>query len=839
MNNAIMSENMVSVSYINKKAKLFRSKGNNFDSLNFYPANGERIEDYCKIGLYSILYELAKNVYLDEFKNLERSKRFDRLVEEFNNRFDSCAEQYIFKTSKNIWKIEPDLFEGLFLNDDEKANSKKIVKEFIESYDKLKKDGEELKLYFAYNEVDAYLNAYIKLCRFVFNDKCLNQEALRSSQIIEKILNIDFNESNNCFGLYSPYVIFSILRTLKYISILPDDIDHTCLSSDCAEYLNTRRHIVSTNAIRAFSRFTIINGKSYVVDYSRRNDSIICKNVENVSSVDNIKPIRLLEKITSYIYNFFEDNILLASASFTISIYGFCAYNNMEPTEVDDLIYEIFSWFEDKRKDEIDGNALLNKKINELKINFFLTQDTDKDDEEINYSYRYYDDNQNEPYNCSLKISKFSLKRYDNEQISKCIENSNTIFFLDCPWLAKEDYNIVNEGNLDLYAKWVQQVNYKNDIDDSLQEQVFFNRTYLLASINDQFNRLAIDNSEKYGKVVRVIKDYLLKWFQQQIEFYKNKKIYKTIYVYNSSMRGMALSDYADYPIIREESYSNKRFSIMRFSTRDNKCISVMDNQKVYVSLWNLIKYVDISFAYIGIKEYFALKLHGLIDESVSSDNKKIQIKRDIISIMRNIIFVIKYFENEKDKFTSINVQIAFCKPIRNFFKEESLQQMYDIIIFFKKIITETIFKNSNGLGDDSIRDAFERCLYNQSKTVEDLFFLHLYSDLRKKGDLSKFDVAFNWENTDIKDGEIDSLVPNFDSFGDKRAYNKLFHYLDMPRCPEYAVNSVINQTNTVFNKENSTPYSIQILRNMLKVCEISNYTESFLYHNLKNLLDN
>lgn len=849
--NSIQSENnnmSVLLSTLPKNVKLFRKQvHNNSDFSEFSPANGERIGDYERKGLYCIFYDLAKDVYMDKYKNMDASTRFEFVVNEFNKRFESCANQYIFPL-EDVWTIKSTLFDGLFLDVVETNEGSKIIKEFIEAYCSLRNKNEEPeKKYFRCFDVERYLDAYLELCRFVFKDNCLYQEELRSLGIIEKILNVDFNSKKGCFGLYSPYVIFSVLRTLKYISVLPDEIDHTCLSPECADYLNTRRHIVSTNAIRSFSRFTIINGESCLVEYSRRDDCIVCKNAEKVSSIDNVKPVRLLEKITSYIYNYFADKNDLKTKTFVISIYGFCAHKDKSDdfnlAEIDDLVYEVFSWFEDKRnnRDNNQENVLANKTMEDIYLNYYLINSEGEHSSQDKFVYEYFEEASNVSHKCYVKVSKNDFVTYNNKQIGKCIKESDVVFILDCPWLATEDFNIVNEGNLDSYAEWINQVSYRRDIDNSLQKQAFFDRDHLFASINDQFNRLAVDNAAKYGKVVRVIKDYLLKWLQQQIEYYKEHDVYKTIYVYNSSMRGMALSYYADYPIIREESYSNKRFSIMRFSTRDNKCVSLRKDKKIYISLWSLIKYVDISFAYIGIKEYFSVKLYKFIDSQLDLEDKKSIIKRDIISILRNIVFVIDYCD-ESENLDSVDIKIAFCKPIRDFYLKDDYaqnnsQEIKDIVVFFEKIITDIIFENSKGLGDDSIRDAFERCLYNQSKTVEDLFFLHRYSVRRKNGVLSKFNINFYGSELYKNNEEVDNLFPNFDSFGDKRAYSKLFYYLDMPSYPEYAVNSILNQTNKTFNDDNLRTHSVEILQNMISICEDLNYMESYLYYNLKELL--
>ena len=228
--------------------------------------------------------------------------------------------------------------------------------------------------------------------------------------------------------------------------------------------------------------------------------------------------------------------------------------------------------------------------IGNLVINYYLiSDDTEK---EISFVYDYYEDrienerNSGQIYHCNFNISINKFEKYNNKHLAKVIKESDIIFVLDCPWLATENYNLDTEGDLDSYGQWVQQVSYRQDLEPLYipqpQNTGFFDRVHLFASINDQFSRLAVmNNNLRYGKVVRVMKDYLLKWIQQEIDSYKKDNVYKSIYIYNSSLRGMSYSNYAFYPIVREESYSNKRFTIMKFSTRNNKGIPVEIDNKI------------------------------------------------------------------------------------------------------------------------------------------------------------------------------------------------------------------------------------------------------------------
>lgn len=836
----------------NEVNKLFQyEQRGNGKRKRFVPVIGERIGNYENDGLYSIFLKLARDVYNSSMVTLNYESRLDAVIKDFNAEFKKCAPRYIFSNNK-VSQINNDLFESLYLSAEEKCRGKQVVDSFIFAYNAVIQEGScDNDRFFRKNDVLKYLDAYLELCRFVFEDEKKNQAELRSHRIIEHILNVYYCEDEKCFGLYSPFVLFSVLRTLNCIAALPDDINSEFLSKDCAEQLNTRRHIVTTYAVRSFSRFTTFKGKSYVVEYSRRNDRIICKKADEVSSVDNTKPIRLFEKITSYIYNYFNRPEALDEKEFHISVYGFCSYkrenDNVGPAEVEDLIYEIFSWMEDKKAS--NDSILRNKAIKKLVIQYNLIKKDTIDDsgymaksnEENHQLFYLYKNNYAEYDFAELIIKENNYDAYNNKHLEEALEANDMIFLLDCPWLATEDFNSVSEGDLAQYSKWVKDASYYKDIDFSQQKQNFFNKNHLFASINDQFNRMSVNNMSQYGKVVRVMKDYLIKWIQSKIEEYKKQNIYKTVYIYNSSLRGMAYSDFADYPIIREEAYSNKRFGIMRFSTRDNCPIDADDEKKVFISLWSLIKYVDISFAYLGVKEFFNQKLYRFIKEGKDESEKKNIINRDIISILRNIVFVVDYSGKKEEDFDNVKIQISLSKPARIVLAqanddEEYWSKIKEIVSFFKAIIIDIIFKNSIGFGDEYIRDAFEICLYNQARTVKDLFFLHMYSSKRQAGSLTFYTVEVDSNSLVREAFVVDRLVPNFDTFGDKRAYNKLFDYLDMPRYPEYAVNSILNQTNKFFGN-NSDSHSNKIIRNMMDTCKDFDYMDSFLYQNLKDIL--
>lgn len=817
------------------------------------PAIGERIGNYEMTGLYKLFFDLAGEVYKEDIVAKERSVRFDLVYTLFNTKIIEYCKKEFFDYSKthenNTWKINENLFDNLFLSKEELQWGNHLLRKFNETYKRLslaKMDSNQP--YFRYEDAIIYLNSYIDLCKFIFKPNCLNEEEIRTQGIIEKMLNVDYLEKDGCFGLYSPFVVFSILRILNYIVTLPEHIDQAELSFECAETLNRRKHIVATYAMRSFSRFTTFYGNSCVVEYSRRNDKIICKEVDKVSSIDNVKPIRLFEKVSSYIYNYFKEHPFKTNCNFKISVYGFCSYminEEFNPIEVDDLVYEIFSWFEDKRKSD---SVLKNKNIENLELNYYLIGDENqRSSRKCIYEYTEdSEDNINYVRKCIFSVSSCNAKEYNTKHIANTLKESQLVFILDCPWMATEDFTVANEGDLQSYSQWIDRVSYVWDLEPKQHllscDNPLFDRVNLFASINDQFNRLAVSSVAKYGKIVRVMKDYMLNWIQRQIQEYRSLGEYKTVYIYNSSLRGMSYSNYANYPIIREESYSNKRFSIMRFSTRECNCVPLKNTQtqnRIYISLWNLVKYVDISFVFVGLKTFFEKYLNSALNVFESEEQRRLAIRRDIVSIMRNIVFVVEYVQGGKTVINNVKISIKLSEPVRKDFLncddpifKKNEKKLLD---FFKNIITGVVFKDSDGLGDNCIREAFERCLYNQAKTVNDIFFLHIYSKRKLEGTLSDMEIDFITNDIEKPDFTVDNLVPNFDSFSDKRAYQKLFDLFDIPSCNDFSIISILNQVDRIFvSNENQLLHSREILRAIGKVCEDFNYTDSFLYENFK-----
>ncbi len=837
----------------------------------YTPALGEREQDYENPGLYRIFRQLA---YLSfDLKGESIEKRESIIYRQFNlliaaNVNDFGSEQsFCYWKLKDFKELDLNFFSSLFLNSVQEEHGKQLIKQFNFSYKKVRGEGTgKQDRFFRQDDVERYLDAYLDLCRFIFDVGGIFQDEIRKSKIVQNILNIEYNEAGKYFTFTSPFAMFSILRTMNYIirmsdeDIMPSELDEYTFS------LNRRAHMLATYAMHSFTRFTIINEHSYVINYSRRGGNLICKDADECSSIENVKPIRLLEKIISHLVNIIDSKIHqhpkgMGELEFTVSVMGFCSSkkqdNSEDVREVIDLIFEIFSWFEDvKNKGADDSEFYKNTKL-KLNLNYFKSiSETDS----VEKDFVYITNNNYEIGKCHLSIKSIrkniesnTLKDTYANNIEKsirvylkdAIKDSDIVFLLDCPWLAIEDFYSINHGDIFTYTKWLHDVSYKKDLyRDSLgenAERFSFSKDHLLYSINDQLNRIAVDNFVKYGKIARVPKKYLLDWILKEMDTYKNKSVYKTVYLYSSSVSGMRLSDYVNYPIIRQETYNNKTFSIMRLSSRESSVLKrEKDNEKatIMIDLWSFLKYVDISFVLLAMKEYFANNFYEIADtkEDANALEKKMAIKRDIISICRSTIFEISSPKINFAGETKIDVHVLIYDPVYSKFQNNFAhkQAVEALMRFFENIIKNVIFSDNQGFGDNSIRDAFESCLYSKSNSVDDLFLLYDYQTKRKAKKLNTNLVDFNLELKNKKDYNVSS----FDAFSDKRIYNKLFEYLSLPSPPKHLIYECMRTADNLYPASYGDSHARQMLTNIIELCDSCGSQESNLMKNAKIFLN-
>lgn len=895
---------------------------------NFQVAKGERLGGFNMQGLYRFFFDFADAASQNTSNKANVLKDFNaKLGDLKKNDIDDRKNPY----PHFFFEGQPltgDWYQDLFFTVNEKEDFRSFTERFMAAKNKfydtvLGCDN----VNFSIEAAKEYLNAYLDLCSVLFNSGCIYQDEVCSMQIAEKILNIGLfdpiqdkkNTTNSkantpkplyeglCttkpqnetpekksdkeslwFGIMSPFTVFSLVKA--YYAALQYKKETYPVSSD-PEELDRRKHIFATNAIHSFSRFTTYDHRTYLVDYSRRNDIIICRDMNYISSIENVKPIRLLEKITSYISNYYNeiDKIEKKDVPYEISvgIFGFCSvkiddrntneYSVYEMPEVDDLVYEVLSWCEDHDRLQRGEESI------KLHITYYIvSKQTDvsaairNHDPKLHRIYLYKSKSQSKEsgeeitISCPVTIQEAPVSQYNKQKLKQTIKKNNLLFFLDCPWLTTENYSILNEGSFETYGKWISSVS----LDDAFEGSSMDGpnpKTDLFSSVNDQLNRLATNNAAMYGKIVRVFKDYILDWMGSQIKQYQKNGIYKTIYIYSSSIRGVSLSEYASVPVIREESYSNKKYSILRFSTRRNLLMRLLGHNQtstITIPFWNFIKYFDVSFAYLGLQKYIVQQFMPLIKEvllenpqSTESLERKEFIEDNIISLLRNFIFIVTP-ENSNGVTRKIQIMIALDDPLLcrceldTCRSSEAIKQAVDkaesLVNYFEQIITNVVFKNTNNYGDAAIRDAFASCLYNQGNTVDDVYFYYEYNKKRKEGQLENYykiemlSFVESINRRKIRQKLLSTKAPQFrfDKYSDKRLYKKLLEQMEEYMYSPIAINTTLDSAekageyyiNQTLSPVTSDDHVRRALRNIEEVCKKNKAQNTQLYRNVKKV---
>lgn len=858
-------------------------------------ANGEKLGGYTMTGLYKIMFDCAcyaaKNhsSEIDYYQNL--SKKFAERIMHDNN-------QVFCKDINMSDYLEKNWYDSLYLSANEYAIAQRITDRFFSEYNSFAESVKRQQ--FDIKRAENYLYAYLDLCTLIFTSDCIYQNEIRSLRIAEGILNIGLvkddagNKMKKIFGIYSPFTVFTLVRINRYLEELHEESGLPNGFSN-EDDLDGRRYLFATYAIHAFSRFTTSNQKTFLVDYSRRNDRIICRDINAISTIDNIKPIRLFEKIAAFINNYMEEERWRISPVIRVSIFGFCS---MQPkpqsghcyseSELDDLVYEIFSWYEDISR------LKPGMKQFELDLKYFLvsadnsTMDKDNNKEnafciKLNREYTYEtkrtnNDGGSESLNCHFKIIEMNINQYRKSVIKNIFNDSDLTFFLDCPWFATENFDLLAAGDFKSFGNWLSRIKLDDSLNQSFEDKPY-NRQNAFSSLNDQLNRLASNNVTKYGKIVRVMKNYFLEWIQEEIKGYREKDLYKTVYIYSSSIRGVELSGYSNIPIIREEVYSNKKYSILRISTRNNKTIRPEEGARdafIMIPMWNLIKYYDISFAFNGLKNYFSNHFWRFVkdssikkDRNASEKEKREYVERNIISILRGIIILTSFSKSKNGKRT-VKIKIAVSQAIMDAlpqtecFSPELNRELKAITTYLKRIIAEIIFKNTTGFGCRAIRESFATCLYNQADSIDDIFFHYEYLQKLKNKKLNDYSVRISafcdspeqWNNTKKTLKMHDYRRFKFDKFNEKRLYKKLIEQLDESRFSLVAINTLldsaeitgpfvssetalVNGKETHFRTFTSKEHIQMVLHYILEICQKNEYTNSNLYKNAIKIIEN
>lgn len=697
--------------------------------------------------------------------------------------------------------------------------------------------------------VTNYLNAFLDVsAKIIFNkdNVKLNSLLFRRSKTVDNLNclgRIPFKEKEqkergcSYFNIYSPFVCDAVMRTFYDISL---NRKRLYIESESDMIRQLRYEICLKQIERTFTRFTSYNnGTTYRATLNRHQGEIISVRYNDLSSLEDIKPLRLFEKIVAYIkrevlklknnetYHIEQSkkiiniNILVIGHTEMSVNYDLSKSDEKykDERELCDLLNFLLCWYNRCFDDEFPKlNILIDNYVNEYDAPYA----------EDAFSQKRFNIERNLNGNYG-KVNIFSCQ-YINEfyftysNLDKLCESHDIIFILDCPWLSVESFEIKNNGLLKYFCQDFANRKLRNKEKDILDRHVKTD----MQRLDTQYNRITSSDTDKAGDIARLFFDGLLRKIQKSAQTSHGDEE-KEIFIFTSETDGIKYSLLETYPLTRTELYGGKQFTIARFTNKKSECLP-FNNEPICIKIrfWSLLKYNSISFA---------------IDNMTKILSKFFNIKEpeNYFEIMRDIIIVLNVANNLRD----INISVRFSDRINKVMEEMDISltefeiikpKLHKVIFdFVKELYDNVVFSDYDNFGDSIIRTAFTMNIYSSANNVSDMLFLYFYEKAKNNSSISKCFNIFWDSNCDTFESEA-PLLHNVEYFSDKKLYSILFETLSLNDEIRIGTKAILASAGEYFNCDISIEQNI--LRNILLLCEKHELVGSELYNNAKNALN-
>lgn len=753
--------------------------------------------------------------------------------------YSSCSEKIL--SDEDLYCNDLDI-TSIRMSNDDFVDIKKRLKGFIVYLKELRSS------WFDYCTVEDYISEYIILSKkIVFHPNNVNLDAMafRRSKTVECIYSIGrvpficsgkAKNGYSYFNLCNPFVLDSIQR------ILINFRDNYIRLKDIPTLNPLRNEIFVTQAERAFTRFTSYKSFSnYRVTLNRHNGEIISIPYNNLSSIEEVKPLRLFEKIASFIQALIKDgchkDLDKDCLELSILIIGHTESSlnpdgSSDQRELFDLIHSLLMWYQRSFSDNVDYVPLdltVNNILNEGDIFYGIDSDEKNGfEKECRIGRNHY----------RLHVESKSYLQsfyFDSCELEELCDENDIIFILDCPWLTTENYDFNSNGQMYLYSRRLQDLNNNrlHNTDRNLQNDALDNKyRTVMQDLDTHFNRITSSGSTKGGAISRTFKDDLIRKIKNVIESsFPDKR--KDLYIFTSEGSGVDYSYIGGYPLSRTELYSGKRFTIVRFcnSHVDRlKCLDFNENKPfdIKIRLWSVLKYISVSYAFNGFRQELKDKLAELIT-----------FPENYIEFLRDVLIILQPSINLKNK--SIRISVCYSNRVRHLAGENSispdrlekiLSKAYKCVFnFIKTLYSGVVFTDSDNFGDNFIRTAFEMNVYSSAKNVNALLFLNEYRTAKSEHFLHSFRVQWDEE---YRSQFVEDSNFSHELFMDKKLYDHLLSILKSTDDLSIGTVAMLNSADRVFDTPNMGK---KVLDNIIRVCENHSLTDDQLYRNATNAI--
>lgn len=646
------------------------------------------------------------------------------------------------------------------------------------------------------------------------------------------------------FSYLDPFAMDVFLRSIEGAKLL----DKSLPAPEKRSLLDKLRiDLFLTSVQSAFSRYTYLDNQTYRVQLNRHTSQLLAIPYDQISSVEEIKPIRLFEKITGYIR---KQAFLAASSESEILRVKVCILGHTECTGtedeacMEDLVGLILKWYcrleTGQRKPTLDFT--LNNYINKQDYSAVRSRENPVVGEPKNNTgssdrarYRI----EAVDYSSQFSFTTATLREH--------IIKHDLIFILDCPWMTAENYEMKLDGSLRAFTKVLSDIPYSPDIKKSQffsQFQYFF-KSAVMRRIDGQMGRILGSDTGTAGQVIRILKEPVL----NKIGLYLKKKALENgnhetiVYLFTSEKDGVDLASIASDPLTRTEKYDGKTFTIVKYSSQETAPLELEEQEGsacFRIHLWSIIKYISVSFAYLDLKESLL--------ELLCSDPGLLRKEVDVLGIFQSI-YVLCELDNRLRTVTCqlrLSEEFEACLPKQKAPRFEEIKR--EVLAWARTLIEplycKVVFSNADerkpSYGDDAIRTAFRMNLYSSAKDVQTMLFWHRYRMLERDGLCGMIRCVFPHEiNTKLqKRWGTDYAKREF--FSDKKLYDSVLYSLERSSSFSIAMDRMFVKADQLFEKT-SAGENIQtrrrILNNIINACERHEWEDSTVYLNARKAI--
>jgi len=644
------------------------------------------------------------------------------------------------------------------------------------------------------------------------------------------------------FNVCSPYVAEPFLRT---VDKLKDLLDQNFF--DCLDYIpvlkELRTEIFVNKIIRSFMRFTSYNKfTNYRVTLNRHNSELMSIPYNELSSIEEVKPLRLFEKIISHLHFRLDELTEKTNDKLTVNV-GVIGHAEVSYESINKLSDEPNSYSEDYREiydllrvlvDWYNRLEISNAPKLSLIITYFVNENDvlrarsidslESIDAKTEKNGHYYEKGGNKGFFYVEKCSYINSFNFSKRKLLNIIDDNDVVFVLDCPWMTMESYELLSDGKLKSYCNSLFR--RKNNIGYKSYLSLDSDKNTELQYLDAQYNRITSSDSVYSGFISRVFRDDYLRAIADSLKAKQTDSLRKDVYVFTSEKDGVDYSYLGSYPILRKEMYGDKVFSIAHFSNRRSEMLKLAkDGEELsfYIRLWSVFKYVAVSYVFVYFRK--------VIDDIFSGYSLSVE---DFFELLRAIVVKLTSSYDLKKICISIGYDESVMENIKESLgiRDDALTRLKHKLHeylkpFVKALYKEVIFSDYEAFGYDTIRTAFEMNMYSSARNVESMLFIHFYSKKREKRQIKDFVVDF-----DLEKYNSFKMKEEFRHFKDKRLYQMLFKVLE--KTNQYYIDTKIDfsKAENLFFGCSHSSVEKTLLKNIVEVCRNTNRTDSDIYRN-------